>query len=373
MKEILIAVVTSLIASVIFWFVFNYIPEKRRYNKVRPKVEFDVYEIFIKLSSYLGIGLEINEYGWSFPRDKIESGQVTKEDFNLWLQNKCLNSSYQFDEMGSKMLAVGDSLERCSRDICDKIEKCATYYSFMTADEILLLRKISAKVTTYSYIGSAEDKVGGTTLRPVVPNIAYMAENFAEISKLYIDLQQIVWSYKKIDRSINKYIVADFSFNEATRCYIRGEFKRCIKYIKKSRYASVENKRILLFKAYYNLGNKSKAMAILKLYMENSTHKTSLLYSLLDDEHIDFYDMNEWVGEVLSSYISEIELYEAIEESIRSQSIQKQGIETAEEIKEFYKQKLDENSRQAKQRVAQKQEKIAEQLEELRNQGVLDN
>ena len=71
MKEVLTAVVTSLIASVVFWIIFNYIPDKRRYNKVRPKVEFDIYEIFFGLGGYIRIALEINEYGWSFPMSRV--------------------------------------------------------------------------------------------------------------------------------------------------------------------------------------------------------------------------------------------------------------------------------------------------------------
>ena len=157
MKEVLIAIITSLIASIIFWLVFSLIPERRRYNKVRPKVEFDIYEIFLSLRSFINIALIINEYGWMFSDRKIELGEVTKDDFNIWLQNKCLNSSYKFDEMGSKMLEVGDDLESTSNRIVEKLETCATYYSFMTADEILLLRKISARVKSYSYTGSAAD------------------------------------------------------------------------------------------------------------------------------------------------------------------------------------------------------------------------
>lgn len=367
MREILVAVVTSLIASLIFWFIFDFIPSRSRYNKVRPKVEYDIYEIFINVSTFLGLALDINEYGWSFPRDKIESGNVTKADFELWLQNKCLNSSYQFDEMGPKLLPIGDKLKKSAEDICSKIERCATYYSFMTADEILLLRKISTKATIYSYDDAATTKLGSTTLRPVVPNITYMAENFAELSKLYIDLRQLVWSYKKIDRSINQYIVGDFSYNEAKNCYVRGEFKCCIKFIKKSKYVPDTTKQLLMFKAYYKLGKEAKAINSLKQYFDKATHKSLLLYDLLDDEHIDFYNISAWADEIISEHVSEIELYEAIEASVRSKTIQEQGIATAIEIEKFYKKKLEENSVQAKEWVSQKHQKIVAQLDQLRN------
>ena len=46
MEAIIISLATSLVASVIFWFFFNVIPQKRRYNKIRPVVEYNIYEIF---------------------------------------------------------------------------------------------------------------------------------------------------------------------------------------------------------------------------------------------------------------------------------------------------------------------------------------
>lgn len=365
MDEIFIAIITSLIASLIFWVVFDYLPNKKRYNKVRPKVEFDIYEIFVSVSIFLGMALDINKYGWSFSRRKIELGEVTKEDFNLWLQNKCLNSTYQFDEMGAKMLPIGEKLDERSKMICDKIEKGATYYSFMTAEEIILLRKIAAKVRTYSYTDSAVERVDGHTFRPLIPNIAYMAENFTDISKLYLELRNIVWSYKKIDRSINKYIVADFAFDKANKSYLSGDFKRCIKYIKKSKFAAESSKQLLLFKAYYNLGKKKKAESAIRIYFENTKTKTIALHSLLDDSHIDFYTMESWVGDLLSEYTTEIDLYEAIESSEKEKAIEKRGYELANEIKSFYENKSKESDVQAQRRMAEKKEKIQKQLDEL--------
>lgn len=311
-QEVLIAVITSLVASIIFWFAFNLIPEKRRYNKVRPKVEFDIYEIFTRLGGYIGIALEINEYGGSFSFEPIKTGTASKDDFDFWLQNKCLNASYQFDEMGKSLLLVGNRLEKSATEICDKIEKCATYYSFMTAEEILLLRKISAKVSVYSYNMPAETKVGESVFLPVVPNISYMAENFYELSLLYADLQRLVWAYKKIDRSINKYIVGDFQYNNAQKHYATGDFKKCIKCLKKSNLAAEELKYSLLFRAYYNLNNLPKALSALQQYFEVTKHKTILLV-LLDDTHITFDALDEAVFDIIVQNYSDIEMMETFE------------------------------------------------------------
>lgn len=362
MREILVAVVTSLIASFIFWIFFNYIPEKRRYNKVRPKVEFDIYEIYVKLGSYINIALQINEYSRYFPFDRIKTGQVTKEDFELWLQNKCLSPDYQFDEMKDKLMPVGEALEKSAIEICSKIEKCATYFSFMSADEILILRKISAKVATYSYDMPAEEKVGKSTLRVVIPNIAYMAENFYDLSKMYVALQNIVWSYKKIDRSINKYLVGDFDFNEAQKYYANGEFKKCLKYLKKSKYAAEESKLVLQFKVYYNLKKISKAAVTLKSYFNCSSNTKTILYSIFGDTHIDLTSFDDSLWDIILQNCSEIDIVEVIESVEITQRIEKQGLENAREIKAFYEERLRQGDLEAAERMKEKREKIREKI-----------
>lgn len=365
MKEVLIAIITSLIASIIFWLVFSLIPERRRYNKVRPKVEFDIYEIFLSLRSFINIALIINEYGWMFSDRKIELGEVTKDDFNIWLQNKCLNSSYKFDEMGSKMLEVGDDLESTSNRIVEKIETCATYYSFMTADEILLLRKISARVKSYSYTGSAADKVGETTFLPVVPNITYMAENFAELSRIYIELRKIVWSYKKIDRTINKYIVSDFSYSNAVQKYKLGEYAKCVRLAKKAKYVSESTKQELIFKAYYKSGNREKAEKALRQYCNCAKTKSPLINGLVYDTQVEALTIDDWVEDILFENISDYELVEALNSAERRQAIEDDGIRTAEEIKTFYNKKLEENDKKASMRLAKKKAIFDKAVEEM--------
>lgn len=368
MKEVIIAVATSLIASVVFWIVFNYIPDKRRYNKVRPKVEFDIYEIFFGLAGYISIALKINEHGWTFPMRRVESGQATQQDFDLWLQNKCLNDSYKFDEMAPYLLSIGPSLARSANDLRDKIERSATYYTFMTADEILILRKISAKLFVYSYDEPATSKVGNTMLFPVVPNISYMAENFYELSKLYLALQKIVWSYRKIDRSINKYVVGDFIFSKAHKCYINGDFVGCIHQINKAKQVSPEIKLDLLFRSYYAMGNLAKAQVTLKQYFEVSKNKMNILIHVLDDEIINYDSLDDTIWDIFAHNYTDIEIMEAIEPARRAKAMQQQGIKTAEIIKSYYAKKLEENSHHASEQMTAKRKHFAEYLEKARNE-----
>ncbi|MBE5947712.1 MAG: hypothetical protein E7261_01660 [Lachnospiraceae bacterium] len=362
MEEILLAIITSLIASFIFWIVFNFLPEKRRYNKVRPKVEFDIYEIFIALSSYLSIALKINEFGWSFPFDKIESGLVTKEDFELWLQNKCLNSSFKFDEMADKLLPVGNDLDVRTKELCQKIDKSATYYAFMSAEEILLLRKISTKVTVYSYDEKADNVVGNTCYRPVVPTIAYMSENFLELSKLYLQLQGIVWSYKRIDKSINKYLLGDFFYNKAKKQYLLGDFKKCIKIIKKSKTDNNYLKYSLLFKANYCLGRKAKAISALKMVFNSTTLKPVSIRNLFYDSCLEYQNMDDAVYEEVCSRYSLVEILEMVEEIERERNLIDKATMTLKEIRNHYETKLKREKDVASQRMQEKYKNLEKRI-----------
>lgn len=306
----------------------------------------------------VSIALKINEFGWSFPFDKIESGLAAKEDFELWLQNKCLNSSYKFDEMADKLLPVGNDLDGRATEICQKIDKSATYYAFMSADEILLLRKISSKVTVYSYDEKAENVLGNTCYRPVVPTIAYMSENFFELSKLYLQLQKIVWSYKKIDKSINKYILGDFSYNKANKQYLLGNFKKCIKIIKKCKSDNKYLKYSLLFKANYCLGRKDKAVSALKMVFDSTTLKPVSIRSLLYDFHLDFETMDDAVYEEVCSRYTTAEILEMVEEIERERNLIANAAVTSKEIQIYYETKLKKEKDGASQRMQEKHKKL---------------
>ena len=314
-NSVLIPLGVSLVASFIFWLFSSFIPNRVRFLKVRPKVEFDICEILNGVHSYLKIALKINEYGWEFPFNKIEAGQATKDDFALWLQNKCLNSTYQYDAMGKYLLPVGERLESCSREICRKIELCSTYYAFMSADEILVLRRIAAKVRVYSYCGSAEDIINGVCYRPVNPTIAYMAENFFEISKHYLELEGIAASYKGIDASINKYLLGIPELSKAKRFYIAGEFKKCIRLVKHKSLGNRMEGQSLLFKAYYCLGNKGRAISALRAMFDLTDLKPVSFRNTFSDLHINFHLLDDDViSELHSHYPSkEIEMVRALD------------------------------------------------------------
>lgn len=360
---IIISLATSLFASVIFWFFFNMIPQKRRYDKIRPVVEYNMYEIFSGILSYLEIGLKTQSHTSFFPQFKIRAGLVTKEEYSFWLKNKCLNETYKIDEVGKYFIAIGEELEDSSKKICRKIDECLKYMEFLDAKEILILRKVVSKVAGYSYTEQAEEKINGRTYRPVVLHLSYMAENFYELNQLYLELQKCIWSYRKIDKSINKYMPGNDKRDKAMICYERGEYKKCLKLLMRVRKDNC-SKNSLKVKCYYKLGKKEKAYSILENLVQDPQNKNIIAISSLLEE-TDYEDGK--IYEILLQTYTETEILKKIDYNIqikRSMDIAKKQIR---EIDQYYKEKMKESHEQAEKKSAidkKKYETLLKQMKE---------
>ena len=94
-NEIITAIVTSLIASVVFWVVFNVIPSKVERKKIKPLLDFDLYQIYTKLAHFLEMPLKHSNHSPSHLQMRLYHGQLKKEDFEQYLSAKCLTEEYQ--------------------------------------------------------------------------------------------------------------------------------------------------------------------------------------------------------------------------------------------------------------------------------------
>jgi hypothetical protein len=220
-KDIVIPIVLSIIAAVIFWLIFDYFPNKRRYSKIRPKVEFNMYNVYKSLFNYIEVTLRYNNYSPSMFQNEIRGGILQKEDIILGLQNKCLNDSYLFDENSSLFVMIGTSLLDKVNKINVEIDKLFNFNNYLNADEILLLEKIRTKLFTYEYNLTAQTKIGNQIYTCVNPNLSYMANNIFEIYKLFLQLQNIIF--------LNKYFERDILLHAVQYYYHSNKYKLCKK------------------------------------------------------------------------------------------------------------------------------------------------
>ena len=281
MNETLVIVITSIgtsiVAAIIFWLFFNYLPEKLRYNKIRPKLEYDIYEICSSLFHFIEIPLRGNMHSPVHNQSKVFAGMCSLNDFELALYTKCLNDSYKFDEVSSKLLPIGEQLETLSLDICQKAQQLYVFNQYLTAKEILLLRKATVKLRTYSYNSVAATEIGNQTLYPVNPTISYMYRNLHELYLLFLQLQEIVFKYKKIDDTINDSIKTNISSRRIMNYCHRGEYKQCLKYAKKCDDKLVWGCKFI---SLYKTNKEVSAISFLKQQLQISDLKLIYLKNL---------------------------------------------------------------------------------------------
>lgn len=196
--DILSAIITSFIASVVFYLCFQYFPDKRKYNRIRPRIEVELMEIADSLFFYIEMPMRSEIHSSSFFQKEIREGKLLKEDFELGLYNKCLNESYIYDENANLMIVIGDKLKYYADQLSLSIRNILMNQQLLTSDEILIIEDINRLLYTYQYDGDANLKVGTTYYRPVNPTLSYMSENFYKLYCLWNELRHMMFKYTNI-------------------------------------------------------------------------------------------------------------------------------------------------------------------------------
>lgn len=288
-----ITFIESLISAYIFWLAFNYFPEKSRNKKIRPNIEFTIYEVSWDLHVYLRKAFSHKIPVMGIVPSKFQSGDLTREDFELALQDKCLNETYLYGEFASIYLIIGEELLNYANNINDKIEQLYLFMPFLSSKEILILKKISVKIYSYSYTTPAvsETPISGIVLKPVVPNVSYMAKNFHELYELYFELEEIMHSYKYIDLSINYSITSRFKWKEVEYDYNQGKYKKVLRRLKVAEILDEFPDYLwkIKFLSLYHVGKINKALNYLQDHLLSSKLDLKYLRSTFNE----IYDEGE--------------------------------------------------------------------------------
>jgi hypothetical protein len=254
------------------------------------------------------------------------------EDFEIALSSKCLNDSYKIDEISSKLLAIGDKLDTLSLDICNKIQYLYAFNQHLTTQEILLLRKIAVKIRGYHYNGIASFKRGGQTFYPVNPTMSYMAQKFHELYLLLLNLQEIVFNYKKIDDTINDNVITNLSSRRVQNYCRRGEYKRCLKYARKGNEKQVWGYKFI---SLYKIGKEKDAINYLKQQLNDSDLRLIYERGFFDDLY-----KEENIKNVLIECRSEGEYKEMVDCLEAEYNYSKEMTSQAKQIRDYYNEKV---------------------------------
>ena len=332
MQTIIVSIVTSLIASFIFWLFFTMFPEAIKYKKMRPIIEYDICNISTHILFFLQMAYDNRGMRPSVDQVKIKANVIDESEYRLMLQNKCLNESYLYDENKDNLIPIGDNLERLSKDICKGVEDLSFYHRFMSSSEILLLKKLKVTITTYSYLDQAGSKLGDIVLFPVEPTIRYMANNFKLINSYYYELNKLIFEFKYLDKDLNGFVY-DFNFEKSRIYYEQGYYKKAYKHAVKISDTNCKNGQI--FMCLFKLTKIDESLNYLEKYLKTTNLK--LIYGR--DIFKDSYD-NTKVLNKLYLCRNKNEVDELLEYFHTERQLKDNIINELYRLRAFYEEKL---------------------------------
>lgn len=333
-NEIIAAIVTSLIASVVFWLVFNVIPNAVERKRIKPLLDFDLYQIYTKLAHLLEIPFKHSNHSPSYLQMRLYQGLLKKEDYDLYLSTKCLTEEYQqVDDMAKNLMPIGGALKARSNEIVEMIQKLYVFNKYLSAEEILLCRKIADKISTYDFEMRAFHQIGTQVLGPVDPTMRNMAGMFYDTYLLFLELQAILIAQKPLGGALGDFY-RDLNFRRMGLYYGQGKYDQVIKIAKKGKDSF---SKTYYFRSLYRQGKTEKALDALRKRLETVSMK--LVYQR---GYFEEFIEDDLMKETLIATRSEEEYQEMIN-CLTDEKEQQIAFEAfAGQIREYYWKKIGE-------------------------------
>lgn len=290
--DFLMSLSNSILAAFIFWLGFNKIPYCLDKKRIRPKIEVDLYHIYMDLFFIFDSVMRENKMSsTSLFQQEIKFGELTKEQIELGLQNKSLNKSCLYGKC-QENIVIGKDLYEYFSKIDSNIDRIFQFNKYLaTKDEILLLENIHQNITQYNLKNHSDSVVdflpNDVAVYPQVPNLSYLSESIYELYKLYIRLQKIIMNIKNIHTPISK---RNLVINKLEYFYRKKEYRKLNSTIKESKKILLDqnDKRIkveyIILLKYST--KKSKAYTELRKFMKNPLKRIDAFFPLINDPEV---------------------------------------------------------------------------------------
>jgi len=330
--DIIVAIVTSLIASVVFWLVFNVLPNAVERKKIKPLLDFDLYHIYTRLAHFLEIPFHHSMHSPSYLQMRLFTGDIKKDDYRLYLATKCLTEDHKkVDDTAKNLMPIGSSLKSEANEIQDYIQKLYVFNKYLTAEQILLCRKIADKVTTYDFEMRAFERIDNYVFGPVDPTMRGMESVFYETYTLFLQLQDYLISQKPTGDKLGDFY-KDLRFRRLGLLYRRGEYKKVARIA--NDFDDV-NTRAFYFRSLYRQGKTEKGLTSLRDFLQKETMQLIYMRGYFEE----FID-DERIKDVLIAERSEKE-YQEMRDCINQEREQQETFEKfAAEMGAYYDEKL---------------------------------
>jgi hypothetical protein len=271
----------SLFAAVVFYTIFNLLPQRAKRKKLRPIVIRDLNSLKQDLFFLFCTTMKDTYYNSSSDfQSEIRSGNLKEHDLKLGLQNKCFTQKHISDiNLQKIMIPIGDALLE-HKITCEKIiDKIFNLSDYTTAKEILLIEEIRLKLNTYRI---------ETTPGPfmaLIPSCSYLAYAYYPLYLLYLELQASLLNYtpKNEEQALDKIAFL----------YDSGKFKACAKlarkWIKKGdKHTSFYQRRLI--ESLYRLGHLKQAYKLMRGFYHDRGPYGGLMPMR---NHLDFFKDDE--------------------------------------------------------------------------------
>jgi hypothetical protein len=281
MRDFVNAILLNVAAAIIFWLIFAVIPERRRRNKLRPKLELGIHQVYSRLFALFDTIMRFADRSPSSFQKKIMGKSLQPEDIELGLQNKCLNPTFLYDKsVNPSLLVIGKELFESWQKIDQTTERVFAFSTYLSTTEILLLEQIRGKLEVYGpdhFDRSAAVAVGNAQYMPVNPSLSYMTASLVDLYQLFCKLQTVVFD--------NKYEDRDLLLAKVQSWYEQGEYKKCKRLIRKgeTKYRKDETWiKFYRFQCEYRSGKSALAYRTLENILNTNPDLVSSRGFLLD-------------------------------------------------------------------------------------------
>ncbi|WP_124404758.1 hypothetical protein [Pseudomonas sp. R3-18-08] len=257
----------SLFSALIFYIVFNVIPQAKRKSKLRLLIVRDLRKLRQDLFFLFCILIQENPYNsaGSF-QHSITGGKLRRREMYLGVQNKCFEKDLLNDQKISKLLfPIDEALRKQSASAIEQIDKIFNLSEFASPKEIVLIEDIRNLINAYSLESSP------SKFKPVISNCAYLIHAYYPLYLLFLKLTETLRKERCVSSSELYSLAAEYKD--------RGEYKKSLKTYKKAEKLGCPNAEIELQIAacYFHLNRKNHFRKQLKQAFENGPPYNSLV------------------------------------------------------------------------------------------------
>jgi hypothetical protein len=276
MSNIIVAFFSSLVASVVCWFCFEFLLKRKAQNKVQPLIDYDLYHLYQKLFSLLTLPFRPTLDKESQYAEEIRQGVLTKKDYYTFLSTKCLKEDYKrIDEQAKTLIPIGDVIQNIANEISVIVSRLYIFNHFLTAQQIILCRKVLDNLNLYSYDSPAYEKVEGLGVLHVVnPTINYMAEMFVDVSDLFLELQRFLM--KSNSQDMAPYYQRSLDYIRVQSLFANKQYKRVATLTKNPKNGNLSS---YYFRSLILMNKKTKAKQALVNYLKSTNYRLVFLRS----------------------------------------------------------------------------------------------